>query len=90
MHNALDLQELLGDEFVQRQQSGHQVDEALAAEIGAAKSGDASQEAYAALYDRLEQTPLRPDWEFEEPSDLADIEAAAPGAAGRSDRAGRR
>jgi ADP-ribosylglycohydrolase len=82
LHNALDLRELLADELVQRQQSGYQVDEALAAAVraAAAESGDSSEAAQEALYDRLDQTPLRPGWEFEEPSDLAEIEAAAPGA----------
>jgi ADP-ribosylglycohydrolase len=80
LHNARDLRELLGEELIQRQQSGYEVDEALAAEVTAAASGDSSEATRAALYDRLNETSLRPGWEFEEPSDLADIEAAAPGA----------
>ena len=81
MRHALDLRELLADELVQRQQSGYQVDDSLAAEVrAAAESFDSSDAAQAALYDRLDRTHLRPGWEFEEPSDLAAIEAAAPGA----------
>jgi ADP-ribosylglycohydrolase len=79
LHNALDLRDLLKDELVQRQQSGYQVDESLAAHVLAAVSGDRPAADLATLYDQLDQTPLRPGWEFEEPSDLADIEAAAPG-----------
>jgi ADP-ribosylglycohydrolase len=79
LHDAQDLRELLGEELTQRQQSGYQVDEALAGEVRAAESGDGDPESAAALYEQLNETTLRPGWEFEEPSDLAEIEAAAPG-----------
>ena len=82
LHNALDLRDLLNDEVVQRQQSGYQVDDALAADIRAALSGDRPEADLAELYDRLDQTSLRPGWDFEEPTELADILAAAPGAPG--------
>jgi ADP-ribosylglycohydrolase len=79
LHNARDLRELLGEELTQRQQSGYHVDEALAAEVRAAESGAGSEARYNQLYDQLNETTLSPGWQFEEPSDLPGIEAAAPG-----------
>jgi ADP-ribosylglycohydrolase len=80
LRNALDLRDLLSDELVQRQQSGYHVDDALAAGIRAALSSDRPDADLAELYDQLDQTALRPGWDFEEPTELAGIVAAAPGA----------
>lgn len=79
MADARNLLELLSDELVQRQQSGYEVDEGLAAKIRAAVAGgSATRQEAADLYERLEQTDLRAGWEYEEPSALDDIVAAAP------------
>ena len=74
-----DARSLLGDELVQRQQSGYEVAGGLADQIRAvvADSRSTDQEA-AELYEELDQTGLRAGWEYEEPSALEEIIAAAP------------
>jgi ADP-ribosylglycohydrolase len=79
MHDARNLLELLGDELVQRQQSGYQVEDGLAGRIRAAVAdGSTTRQETADLYAQLDQTGLRAGWEYEEPSALDDIIAAAP------------
>lgn len=78
--DARNLRGLLGDELVQREQGGYAVGDSLAADIRAAASDDAADEREVAdLYHRLEQTELRADWAFEEPTPLNEILDAAPG-----------
>jgi ADP-ribosylglycohydrolase len=71
---------LLGDELVQRQQSGYEVGDDLADKVRAAVADDsgASLQEAADLYEQLDQTGPRAGWEYEEPSVLDDIIAAAP------------
>jgi ADP-ribosylglycohydrolase len=78
--DARDLGELLGDELVERQESGYVLD-GLSTEIATAlEGGNAPLAEVKRLYDELDNTRLRPDWRYEEPSRLEDILAAAPGA----------
>ena len=79
MHDARNLLGLLGDELVQRQQSGYEVEDGLADKIRAAVAdGSSTAQEAADLYEQLDQTSLRAGWEYEEPSALDDIIAAAP------------
>lgn len=79
MYDARNLLGLLGDELVQRQQSGYEVEGTLADMIRAAVAdGGATPQEAAGLYGQLDQSGLRADWEYEEPSALDDIIAAAP------------
>lgn len=79
MYDARNLLGLLGDELVQRRQSGYEVEDGLADKIRAAVAdGTATPEEAADLYQQLDQTSLTADWEYEEPSALDDIIAAAP------------
>lgn len=81
MHELTNLRGLLGDELVQRLQSGYAVGDGLAEQIHAAVAGEAatSQEV-AALYEQLEDTDLRAGWDYAEPTALEDILAATPDA----------
>lgn len=80
MHfDALDLRELLGDELVERQESGYALD-GLGTEVEAALEGPGSSPAdIERLYDRLDESLLRQDWPYEEPSGLEDVLSAAAG-----------
>jgi ADP-ribosylglycohydrolase len=79
VHDARNLLELLGDELIQRQQSGYLVEDGLAGRIRAAVAdGSTTRQETADLYAQLDQTGLRAGWEYEEPSALDDIIAAAP------------
>lgn len=79
MHDGRNPLELLGDELVQRQQSGYEVDGGLADTIRAAVTdGGATLQEAAELYEQLDHSGLRVGWEHEEPSALDDIIAAAP------------
>jgi len=81
MHDALNLQELLGDELVERQQSGFDVDMALVEAVRAVSTGPGTPlEEVENLYDQLEQAPVRPGWDYREPTVLEEILAEAPGA----------
>jgi ADP-ribosylglycohydrolase len=72
---------LLGDELVQRQQSGYAIDDSLTAQIRAAVSDEtATSQEIAELYSQLDRSALRADWDHEEPSALEAILAAAPDA----------
>jgi ADP-ribosylglycohydrolase len=80
MFDALDLRELLGDELVERAESGYALD-GLGAEVRAALEGSqAPLSEIERLYDELDHTSLRPGWAYEEPSAIEDILALAPGA----------
>jgi ADP-ribosylglycohydrolase len=75
------LRGLLGDELVQRQQSGYAVGDGLAEKIAAATADETTPgQEVADLYRQLEDTALRADWDYEEPSALPDIAAATPDA----------
>jgi ADP-ribosylglycohydrolase len=79
VYDARNLVGLLGDELVQRQQSGYEVEDGLADKIRAAVAdGSATPRQAADLYEQLDQASLRADWEYEEPSALEEIIAAAP------------
>jgi ADP-ribosylglycohydrolase len=79
--DALDLRELLGDEVVERKQSGYELD-GLAGEVQATLEDPGAPLAKVQqLYDELDHTRLRSDWAYEEPSQLEEIGAASPGAA---------
>ena len=84
MHDALDLHELLGDELVQRRQSGFEVSTALANRVlaVAADRGTPVSEVEE-LYDELESAPLRPNWDYQEPTELDQIQEQAPGASAK-------
>jgi ADP-ribosylglycohydrolase len=79
MLDALDLRELLGDELVQRKESGYDVF-GLSAEVQAAvENPESSPREIERLYNDLDGTHLRSGWAYEEPSALEDILALAPG-----------
>jgi ADP-ribosylglycohydrolase len=80
VNNVRNLLGLLGDELTQRRQSGYDVGDGLADKIHAAVAdgGGATFQEAAGLYEQLDQTGLRAGWEYEEPSALDDIIAAAP------------
>jgi ADP-ribosylglycohydrolase len=81
LHDALNLKELLGDELVQRRQSGYVVDDGLATDVQAAlEDPEVPLEEIGRLYDELDHTNLCRDWPYEEPSAIEDILALAPGA----------
>jgi ADP-ribosylglycohydrolase len=91
MHDALDLHELLGDELVQRRQSGFEVSTALADRILVASTEHNVPVAEVEeLYNELESARPRPGWEYEEPTALDQIQDEAPGvaASGSPDGAG--
>jgi ADP-ribosylglycohydrolase len=77
MYDPLDLRDLVVDEFQQRKESGYQV-ESLGAAVAEA-AGHADSQQLTALLDALEQTSRRPDWNYREPTALAEIEAEQPG-----------
>jgi ADP-ribosylglycohydrolase len=80
MLDALDLRELLGDELVERSESGYDLD-GLSMEVRAVLDDPrAAPGNIERLYDELDHTRLRPDWPYEEPSGFQEILAAAPGA----------
>ena len=76
MHDVLDPVTMLADELTQRRESGYDVS-AVAELIGealAAGDPDAIEDAHL----ELEQTELRPDWIYREPTDRHEIEATRP------------
>ncbi|HXW78428.1 MAG TPA: ADP-ribosylglycohydrolase family protein [Acidimicrobiales bacterium] len=81
MHfDALDIRELLGDELIERQESGYALDGLGTTVRAALEDSQVSTGAIEDLYDQLDDTRLRPGWTYEEPSELEEILAAAPGA----------
>jgi ADP-ribosylglycohydrolase len=82
MHDALDLHELLGDELVQRRQSGYEVGAELADQVLVACADHITPVAEVEeLYDELESAPLRPGWGYQEPTALEQIHDQMPGVA---------
>ncbi len=81
MHDALDLRELLGDEVIQRQESGYDLDTVLPqAEKVLQSDGPRWSAELEQAYRLLETAPVRPDWPYQEPQDEAAI-LAIPSAA---------
>jgi hypothetical protein len=79
--DARNLRGLLDDELAQRQQSGYAVNDRLTKQIRAAVSDEtATSLEIAELYDQLDHTTLRADWDHDEPSALENILPAAPDA----------
>ena len=76
MFDPLDLRDLVGDEVVQRKESGYQV-ENLEPEIHDAV-GRSDTGRLTALLGRLGETSRRPGWSYQEPTGLAEIEAQQP------------
>ena len=75
-YNGLDLRTLLSDEFVQRQQSGHDVMDLKEPILRALTDGSVAE--CERLFDLLEAAPLRDDWAYEEPSELEGIRRLLP------------
>ncbi len=81
MHDALDLRELLGDEVIQRQESGYHLDAVLPqAEKVLQSDGPRWSAELEQAYRLLETASVRPDWPYQEPQDEAVI-LAIPSAA---------
>lgn len=76
MHDALSAADMVTDELVQLEQTGHDVAEARErlAELGT----DAPPEQLWRFLDELADIPQRSDWPYDEPTDPADILAALP------------
>jgi ADP-ribosylglycohydrolase len=80
MFDALDLRELLGDELVERAESGYALG-GLVSEVRAAlEASGAPRGEIERLYGELDHTSLRSDWAYEEPSAIDEVLALAPGA----------
>ena len=81
MHDVLDLREMVAEEIVERRESGYAIDDV-------APSADAIVRAreheLREFLSRLAAAPRSPDWRYEEPSELAAIEAAQPPAPARA------
>lgn len=77
MHDALNLRDLLGDEFIQRKEEGYDVAHLEGRVQGLLYDG-AEQECDRVL-DLLETTVLKPGWPYCEPSDLSSILAERSG-----------
>jgi ADP-ribosylglycohydrolase len=79
MHDALDLRELLGDEIIQRQESGYDL-EAVLPEVRAALTapGPAWSAELEGAYHLLESTTVQAGWTYVEPAGLAGILASLP------------
>ena len=76
MHDALNMHELLGEELVQCQQSGHAVDVGLAERVKLASLDTTTPLSEVdRLYDALESSPEEVGWDYDEPSRLEDIQA---------------
>jgi ADP-ribosylglycohydrolase len=79
MLNVSDLGDILAGELVERRESGFDVDDLAQTIASAVATGsDAEREM---LLGELERRPLRPDWQYEEPSTWSGIQAALPVAA---------
>lgn len=76
MIDVLDPATMLSGELVQRRESGYDVSE-VEAEVERALAGGDPEEMERA-HRALEETALRTDWPYEEPSGLAEIEATLP------------
>jgi len=78
LYDVLDVNDLLLDELAQRRESGHDVSSCDEPVRRAVEAGE--PEAAERLLLAVEQSPLRTDWSYEEPSRLAEIEALRPAA----------
>lgn len=77
MYDALNLRDLLGDEFVQRQEEGYDISH-LEVQIKQALF-DGTEAECDRLLNLLEKTVQKPDWPYYEPAaDLEEILAARP------------
>jgi ADP-ribosylglycohydrolase len=76
VHDVLDLGDILADELSQRRESGHEVDDLVERVQGAVADGTSAERE--ALLHELEGRPLRPDWEYVEPSDWESIQDTLP------------
>ena len=82
MHDALDLRELLGDEVIQRQESGYDLDAVLPqVEKVLQADGPRWSAELEQAYRLLETASVRPDWPYQEPEDETAILAIPPAAA---------
>ncbi len=71
MHDVLDVAEMLSDELAQRRESGYDITEVEGVCQRALQSG--SPEEIEGADTLLQETSLRVDWRFEEPSSLEEI-----------------
>jgi ADP-ribosylglycohydrolase len=76
MHDVLNAAEVLSDELEERREAGYDLGGVEEVCRRALESG--SPEEIARAQTRLEQTSLRADWTFDEPSSLEGIRAALP------------
>jgi ADP-ribosylglycohydrolase len=77
VHDVLDAAEMLSDELAQRRESGYDVVEVE--EVCQRALQSRSPEEIAKAHTLLEETSLRSDWRFDEPSSLEEIrEALSP------------
>jgi ADP-ribosylglycohydrolase len=77
MYDALELRELLGDEVIQRRESGYELDGALPrVQEALATGGSGWLPELERAYDVLEETRVRPGWPYAESSDPDEIFAA--------------
>lgn len=79
MYDPLDLGDVLAAELADRRVSGFEVGDLEDAVHDAVANGPGTERER--LLAKLEETPLREDWPYVEPSDLAGIQAAFPAGA---------
>jgi hypothetical protein len=77
MHDVLDVRDILLGEFAERRESGYEVGEFHKRVEDALERG-CSDEEHWRLLTLLEEVPRRPDWLYEEPSDLRGIATSLP------------
>jgi ADP-ribosylglycohydrolase len=78
MWDALDPRVMIGEELIERRQAGYDVS-AVEDAVGAVLDSGSAEEIEQ-VYVALEQTQLRSDWPFDEPSALDEIRRALPDA----------
>jgi ADP-ribosylglycohydrolase len=76
MHDVLNVAEMLADELTQRRESGYEVSGVEGSIRDALDSGSPVEIARA--HEALEETQLRSDWPYVEPTDFADIVSTLP------------
>jgi ADP-ribosylglycohydrolase len=76
MHDVLDARDILSDELAQRRESGYDV-EGLEEHINGALA-DLPEEDLWRLLELLEDAPRRPQWPYDEPSELEKIRESLP------------
>lgn len=67
MHDVLDVTEILGDELIQRRESGYDVD-SVADQVAAAIAGS-DRKLMDEAFRALDNAELRPDWAYVEPTE---------------------